>query len=119
MAIGKFVKNKSIKKALEDLNQVLLKKRAVPMSGEYGHKKSVKKTASGAGKYPKIATEYFIKLIKSLNANSIANGIENPIISEIIPNMASRPSGRFGKWKRKRTHIKLVAVEMKIKGRKK
>jgi len=117
--ICKFIKNKSIKRALEDLEQVLLKKKAVPMKGEYGHKKSVKKTASGAGRYPKVATEHFIKLLKSLNANSIANEIENPVVSEAVPNVASRPRGRFGRWKRKRTHIKLVSVEKKVNRKKK
>ena len=108
--ICRFIKNKSIEFAISELEQVKTKKKAMPMRGEYGHKKG--KRMAG-GKYPKNATEHFIKLLKSLNANSSANGIDNPFIFEAMANMAARPMGRFGRWKRKRTHIKLIAKEMK------
>ena len=35
-----------------------------------------------------------------------------------MANQASRPMGRFGRWERKRTHIKLVAREIKVKDKK-
>ncbi|MFA4953408.1 MAG: uL22 family ribosomal protein [Candidatus Pacearchaeota archaeon] len=110
IALCKFIKGKKIEKALVDLEEVLAKKKAVPIKGEYAHKKGKRMTS---GKYPKNATEYFIKLIKSLQANSNYNGIENPIIVEAIANKASEPYGRFGKVRRKRTHVRLEAREKK------
>lgn len=105
--ICRFIKNKPIDEAIKELNEVLLYSRAIPMRGEYGHKKG--KNMAG-GKYPKKATEYFIKALKSLKSNSILNGLEEPIIiSKAMANLSSRPMGRFGRWKRKRTHLKIIA----------
>ena len=39
------------------------------------------------------------------------NGMDEPIIVDAVPNRASRPYGRFGRVKRKRTHIFIKAVE--------
>jgi len=104
----RFVKYKKPERALEDLEKVLTKKKPVPMKGEYPHQKG--KGIAGA-KYPQEATKVFITLVKSLKSNSEVNGINNPIISQAIANQASMPVGRFGKWQRKRTHVKLVAIE--------
>ena len=108
IAICKFIKGKKIEKALADLEDVLNKKKAVPMKGEYAHRKGKRMSS---GKYPQRATEHFIKIIKSLQANSNYNSIENPIIVEAIANKASEPYGRFGQVRRKRTHVRLVAKE--------
>ena len=108
VSICKFIKGKEIERAIADLEDVLAKRKAVPMKGEYAHKKG--KRMSG-GKYPKNATEQFIKLVKSLGANSNYNGIENPIIVEAVANKASEPHGRFGRIRRKRTHVTLKAKE--------
>ncbi|MEK6844876.1 MAG: uL22 family ribosomal protein [Nanoarchaeota archaeon] len=117
--ICKFIKNKQIGKAINDLEQVLVHKKAIPMRGGVGHKKSAGSFASGSGKYPKDATEYFIKLLKSLSSNAIINGLENSTITEAISNIGQKPRARFGRWKRKRTHIRLVARELKIKDKEK
>lgn len=113
MAICKFIKNKQIEKAINELEQVLIYKKAIPMVGGVGHKKSARGFASGSGKYPQDATKYFITLLKSLSANAITNGLEKPIITEAVANIGQKPRARFGKWKRKRTHIRLVAREKK------
>ena len=107
MAICDFIRGKKINKAIEDLEQVVLKKKAVPMKGEIAHRKG--KIMSG--KYPVDASKEFIIFLKSLQSNALQNGIEDTRIVEAIPNMGSRPYGRFGRVKRKRTHIKLVAKE--------
>jgi len=114
MGICKFIKNKPIEKAIADLELVLRKKKAVPIKGEIPHKKGLGKPASGSGSYPKKASEAFLKLLNSSQANADANGMDEPIISEAVANMASRPFGRFGRVKRKRTHVKIVAKEKKI-----
>jgi large subunit ribosomal protein L22 len=114
--ICKFVKGKRIGDAIRDLEQVTLLKKAVPMKGEYAHKKG--KGMSG-GTYPKRASEHFIVLLKSLAGNANNHEILEPIIVEARANWAPAPRGRFGRVRRKRTHITLKAVEMKIKEDKK
>ncbi len=109
MAICKFIKHKEIKKAISELEQVLVYKKAIPMRGGVGHKSSAGSFASGSGKYPVNTAEYFITLLKSLSANAAANGLETPIITEAFANIGQKPRARFGRWQRKRSHIKLTA----------
>jgi len=111
IAICKFIKGKKIEKAIEDLNQVVLKKKAVPMKGEIPHRKG----RIMSGRFPKKASEHFIKLLKSLSGNANFNEIEQPIIIEAIANIGSRPYGRFGRIRRKRTHVKIVAKNIQKK----
>ena len=72
-----------------------------------------------SGRFPKNASEHFITLLKSLLANANNHDVEEPIITECIANFASRPFGRFGKVKRKRTHVKILAKEKKLINKKK
>lgn len=116
--ICRFIKGKRIGDAIRDLEDVSKMKKAVPMRGEYAHKKDVS-IAGGAGKYPVNAAKQFIVLLKSLAGNANNHDVEEPIISEAIANKAPSPRGRFGRWERKRTHVKLVAKEMKINKEKK
>lgn len=104
----RFVKFKTPDRAINDLEMVLVKKKPVPMKGEYPHQKG--KGIAGA-KFPQNATKVFVMLVKSLKSNSEVNGLNNPVISQAIANQASMPRGRFGKWSRKRTHVCLVAIE--------
>lgn len=113
--VCKFIKFKTINKAIKDLEKVVAGKKAIPMKGEIPHRKG--KIMSG--RFPKVTSEHFIRIIKSLGANSNMNGLENPVIVEAIANRASRPFGRFGAIRRKRTHLRLVAKEKKIKEEKK
>ena len=117
--ICRFIKHKRIGDAIRDLEQVAVKRKSVPMRGEYAHRKGPGKLASGAGKYPVNATKEFIVLLKSLLGNANANDMNEPYIAEASANKAPSPRGRFGRWERKRSHIKLVAREMKIKEKKK
>ena len=109
VAICKFIKGKKIEDAITDLEEVLAHKKAIPMKGEIPHRKG--KIMSG--RYPKKAVEHFIKLLKSLLANSNANELNNPIISDSIANLGSRPFGRFGRIRKKRTHVKIKVKEKK------
>ena len=79
------------------------------MKGEIPHRKG--KIMSG--RYPKKASEHFIKLLKSLNTNANFHGVENGIIAEATSNMASRPYGKFGAIRKKRTHVLIKVVETK------
>jgi ribosomal protein L22 len=106
--ICKFIKGKTIEKAIANLEEVLRFKRAIPMKGEVPHRKG---KGIMSGRYPIKAIGYFIRMLKNLNANAIANGIEEGVIIEAIPNKASQPYGRFGSIRRKRTHVKIIAKE--------
>jgi ribosomal protein L22 len=116
VAICKFIRRKTIEKAIADLEEVAQFKRAIPMTGEIPHRKG---KGIMSGRYPIKAIGYFIKMLKNLQANAIVNGVEDGIIAEAIPNRASLPYGRGGAIRRKRTHVKIKIVEKKIKEKKK
>ena len=111
-AICRFIKNKNIEKAINDLEMVLHLKKAVPMKGEIPHRRG---KGMMSGRFPRKASENFIKLLKSLNANSSYNGLTNPVIVEAVANIGIRPYGRFGAVRKKRTNIKIVARDLEVK----
>lgn len=113
-AVCKFIKGKTIDEAIEELEKVVMKKKAVPVKGEISHKRGIKGVASGSGKYPVKVAKNFLHLLKSVSANAVVNEIENPIIIEAVANIASRPYGRFGSVRRKRTHVKITVKEKKL-----
>ncbi len=114
MYICKFIKGKKIEDAIKYLEGTIKQKNVIPMKGEIAHRHG----EFMAGRYPKNASKEFIILLKSLQSNAIQNGIENPIIAEAVPNMGSKPYGKFGRIQRKRTHINLVAKEKIIEKKK-
>ena len=117
VAICKFIAGKKLYKAIYDLEQVLTHKKVVPMKGEIPHQKG---KGISSGGYPKKAAEYFIKLLKSLQANANVNGLEEPVIVEAIANLASRPFGKFGRVRKKRTHVQIkVKDKLNLKKSKK
>ena len=79
------------------------------MKGEIAHRKG--KIMSGG--YPLKASEHFVMLLKSLQANANANGLDEPVIVEAMANMASRPYGKFGRVKKKRSHV-VIKVREKV-----
>ena len=109
-AICKFINNKPIKKAINELERVLHLKLAIPMKGEIPHRKG----KMMSGRFPVKASKYFIKILKQLEGNSNQNNIDEPIIKLAVANKAQKPYGRFGKHQKKRSHIKLVVIEKKI-----
>ncbi len=111
VAICRFIKGKTIEKAIADLEEVLKFKKAIPMKGEIPHRKG---KGIMAGRYPVKPVTHFIILLKNLKANANMNGLDEPIIVEAVPNRASRPYGSGG-IKRKRTHVKIKVVERKLK----
>ena len=108
IAICRFIKGKNIDKAMEQIAQITIKKRAIPMKGEIPHRKGME-----SGRYPVKAAKVFIKLLKSLAANSSVNGLENPYIHTAKADRASRPYRRFGSRRFKRTNVLLIAKERK------
>ncbi len=105
VAICRFIKNKKIQEAISELGLVAKLKKPVPMKGEIPHRKG--KIMSG--RFPKKAAENFIKVLKNALATSSSEGIENPVVLEASANIGSRPYGRFGRTRKKRTHLKIIA----------
>lgn len=108
-SICKFIKYKPIKTAIADLEEVTKLKKAVPMKGEIPHRKG--KIMSG--RFPKRAAEEFLVIVKSLQSNANNFDMEEPVISEAIANLASRPFAKGGRARKKSTHVKIVAMEKK------
>ena len=110
VAICKFIKNKTPKAAIKDLEEVAMLKIAIPMKGEIPHRKG----RIMSGRFPQRAANDFLVIIKNLVSNADQNDMESPVIVEAIANKAQRPYGKGGRWKRKRTHVALVVKEKKI-----
>ncbi|MFH1608113.1 MAG: uL22 family ribosomal protein [archaeon] len=110
IAICKFINKKKIQRAISDLGEVVVKKKAVPMKGEIPHRKG----RIMSGRYPKNASEHFIKLLKSLQSNATNHELDEPVIVEAVANLATRPYGKFGRVRKKRTHVRIVAREKKM-----
>ncbi len=114
VAVCKFIKGKKIEGAIDDLEKVIIGKKPVPMKGEIPHQKGIM-----SGRFPKKAAQHFVKLLKNLSTNANFHEIENPVITEAIANIGSRPYGKFGRVRRKRTHIKIVAKKISKKKKEK
>jgi large subunit ribosomal protein L22 len=110
-----FIKNKSVDKAISDLELVIQHKKAVPCKGETPHRKGMQ-----SGRYPEKAAALFIKLLKGLKGSIITNGMEldNARITFASASGASRPARRGGR-QFKRTNVVLKATEVPLKEAKK
>ena len=114
--ICRFIRGKRIDEAREKLSKVISFKIPVPMKGEIPHRKG--KIKGKSGRYPINACKIFLKLLKSLEANSNVNSIENPYIHIAKADLASRPYKRGGSQRFKRTNVLLVAKEKKVEEKK-
>ncbi len=107
VAVCNFIRNKEIERAIQDLEKAVRMKIAVPMKGEVPHQKGVR-TASGRGRYPINTISEFLKLLKSLRANAVYNGLELEKFKVFcVANQASRPFKRFGQGRFKRSHVEI------------
>ena len=112
IATCRAIKHKTPEQAIEFLELVLLKKRAVKMTGkELGHQKSRGVHGMEAGVFPKNSSEAFIKLIKQLQANASVNQVDNPVIVTAIANNAPEPFRREGR-KGKRAHVYIEVKDL-------
>jgi len=112
--IGSFIRGKTLKQAKLLLEQVIAKKRAVPMkrfNRDVGHKRG----RIAAGRYPVKASSEVLALIHSAEMNALNKGLssENLVLTEYIANKGTS-QWRFGRQRRrkaKRTHITVVLEE--------
>jgi ribosomal protein L22 len=120
-AIGRMIKNMKINEAISNLELIVKKKMAVPITGEIPHRKGKKLNGKRimSGRYPIKAAKEFILLLKSLNSNCISNGLglEKTIIFNITPNKAPVRMHRFGRTKFKNIHITIKAKEVEVKNK--
>ena len=108
-AICKFIKKKTIEKAIEDLEAVSRMAKAVPMKGEIPHRKG----KMMSGRFPLKASKEFIVLLKSLQGNAIQHDVEEPIVTEAFANKGTSVYARGGRMK-KRTNVKITCTEKKL-----
>lgn len=106
--ICKAIRGKGIDEAVKFLEQVVLKKKAVPMNGaEIPHRKG---KGMMSGRYPVNAAIEIMHLLKQLKANAQVSGIEMPIITLAIANKAQLPHKKEGR-RGKRAHVYIEAKE--------
>jgi ribosomal protein L22 len=111
VAICRMIKTKTPERAIEIMELVIKKKMAVPMvADEIPHRKRSLMPAGfgGGGRFPENAAKEVINLLGQLKANCETNGVENPVITIAMANLASRPFRREGK-RAKRTNLHLEA----------
>ncbi len=110
MYICNFIRGKTIDSAIENLEKVILLKKAVPFKGEIPHRKG---KGMMSGRYPVSAANIFIPMLKSLKGNVIVNGMDlsKTIISSASTHLAPRPARRGGEYG-KRAHVILEAKEI-------
>jgi ribosomal protein L22 len=116
VAICKMIRAKTIEKAIDMLNQAALFKRPIMTNKmNVGHKPG---KGIMAGKYPINTIKEFIRLLKQLQANAIANELElEKYVIFCKANQASRPYRRRG-MRFKRTNL-FLKLELKKRGGKK
>lgn len=119
--IARFIKKKQIDRAIEYLEDVIKIKKAIPYKKytEVGHRKG----EMAAGRYPKKAARYVIKLLKGLKKEAETKGLdENKLV--IIHTVAQKGTRtpRYGRQRgrtRKNTHFEVIGEERDIKVKKK
>lgn len=111
MYLGRFIKYKSIDQSLHDLEEVIALRKVVPFKGEIPHR-----SAPGimSGRYPRAAAQEFIRVLKNLKGNAIANGLDldTTRIYHASASWAFRPMRRGGR-KAKRVNVTVKAKELK------
>lgn len=108
MYICSFIKGKKIDKAISELEEVIILKRAVPFKGEIPHRKG----NMMSGRYPVAAAKIFIPMLKNLKGAVLFNNMDitKTRISSAYANFAPRPQRRGG-MKGKRAYITIEARE--------
>src|SRR3989344_3639355 len=111
--VCRFIKGRSLKTAKKLLEEVMVKKRAVPYkkhTWDLGHKAGI-----GSGRYPVKACMNILKILESAETNAQFKGLNtsNLGVTHIAAQRASQPRhyGRHGGRTMKRTHIEVILQE--------
>ena len=120
--IGLAINNKSIEKAREFLEEVLIKKVAVPYrryNNEVAHRSNIRDGFS-SGRYPYKSTKEFLKLLDNLESNAEYKGMDLDrlkIISVVVhqgtklKRFTPRAMGRASPKYDTLVHVEIVAME--------
>ena len=114
--ISRYLRYKNTQFAKQFLEKVISLQKPVPFkkfTTDLGHKPGI-----GPGRYPQKAAREFLKLVKSVEANAQANGLDTSAlkITTLIANKASIPlTGGRHQHAKKRTHLEIVVAEGKQK----
>ncbi|MEK6907519.1 MAG: 50S ribosomal protein L22 [Nanoarchaeota archaeon] len=118
--IANFIRYMNLENAKQVLERVIEKKQAVPYKR---HNKDIPhRPGMMAGRYPIKTCKIILQLLDSVQANAQNKGLSsNLVISEMIANQGNKQmhSGRQGRTKMKRTHLKIVVKEIEKKVSKK
>jgi large subunit ribosomal protein L22 len=111
--ICSFIRKKNLVKAKEMLQEIIEKKKALPIkryNKDLAHKKKI-----GPGRYPEKACKEILKLLKQVEANAQFKGLSTGdlLISYIKADKASTPwrYGRQRRRKMKRTNVEIIVIE--------
>ncbi len=117
--VVKFIKGMNTKKAISYLEQVVELKKPIPYTRFNGNVPHKRGKGFGPGRFPKKTSVHIIALIKSLEKNADAKGLDLDKL-EIIHGSVSLGATSGGmRWhygrrrrKKKLTHVQLVAQEV-------
>jgi large subunit ribosomal protein L22 len=111
--ISQYLRGRSTKQAKRLLEEVVVKKRAIPFTKfttDVGHKPGI-----ASGRYPINAAKEFIKLISSVEHNARFKGMntQNLIISHLVAQGAGKAYhyGRYSRREMKYSHVEIVVAE--------
>jgi large subunit ribosomal protein L22 len=110
--IAQFIRNKTVERAITELEAVLKKTEAVPFTRYTegaGHKRKI-----GPGKYPVKATQIFLDALNSVSANAQDKGLGNNL--RIVGCVAQQANGGYSHGRhrgrsKKSTHVEIVVKE--------
>jgi len=111
--ISKFLRNKNTGYAKKFLENVILKKEAVPFK-THKHDVGHKRGPIAAGRYPVNAAKNMLMLVKSVEANAQAKGLNVSAlkITKLVANKASIPmTGGRHRYGTKRTNLDIAVQE--------
>jgi len=114
--IFNLIRNKSIKKAKEILENTINMKQAIPYK-RFNKNLAHRKGGMGPGSFPVKTSKVILTLIKSVEANAQNKNLDtnNLIIKKAIANKAGNQYhyGRQRRIKMKRTHLTIIVEEIK------
>jgi len=116
--IGNFIRGRNLDKAKRLMEEVIVKKTAVPFkifNMDVGHKKG----KIAAGRYPVKAATRILGLLNSAESNAEDKGldVDTLYVAEFITNKGTGAmhQGRHRGRAMKRTHLKVVLEEREVK----
>ncbi len=118
--ISRFIKGLGVDKAIEYLEDVVTKKKAVPFK-RFIKDQAHRKGGMGPGRYPVNAAIEFIKLLRNVRNNAEMKGFETErlVVDNAQANLCGssfhRGARSFGRRYSKSTNISITVKEKKIK----